>query len=80
VSSRIAQAAATEQLARGGSGRASRSEEEIALVFDRNKGAIYALYGRALRDQPDLQGKLVLEVHHCAVGRSHKNAMSSPVS
>ena len=45
-----------------GSGKASRSEEEIALVFDRNKGAIYALYTRALRDKPDLQGKLVLEL------------------
>jgi len=62
VSSRIAQAASAEQqVARGGSGRASRSEEEIALVFDRNKSAIYALYGRALREQPDLQGKLVLQ-------------------
>ena len=30
-------------------------------MFDRNKGAIYALYSRALRDQPDLQGKMVLE-------------------
>ena len=48
-------------MSRGSSGSASRSEEEIALVFDRNKGAIYALYGRALREQPDLQGKLVLE-------------------
>lgn len=46
----------------GGGGKASRSEEEIALVFDRNKGAIYALYTRALRDKPDLQGKLVLEL------------------
>ncbi len=45
-----------------GSGKASRSEEEIALIFDRNKGAIYALYTRALRDKPDLQGKLVLEL------------------
>jgi periplasmic protein TonB len=61
VSSRIAQAATAEQVSRGGSGRASRSEEEIALVFDRNKSAIYALYGRALREQPDLQGKLVLQ-------------------
>lgn len=61
VSSRIAQAAANEHVSRGSSGRASRSEEEIALVFDRNKGAIYALYGRALREQPDLQGKLVLQ-------------------
>ena len=32
------------------------------MVFDRNKGAIYALYTRALRDKPDLQGKLVLEL------------------
>ena len=45
-----------------GSNKASRSEEEIALVFDRNKGAIYALYTRALRDKPELQGKLVLEL------------------
>ncbi|HEX7114762.1 MAG TPA: AgmX/PglI C-terminal domain-containing protein [Steroidobacter sp.] len=44
------------------SGKASRSEEEIALVFDRNKGAIYAIYTRALRDNPNLQGKLVLQL------------------
>ncbi|HEX5459140.1 MAG TPA: AgmX/PglI C-terminal domain-containing protein [Steroidobacteraceae bacterium] len=44
---------------RGGAG--GRSEEEIAMVFDRNKGAIYALYQRALRTNPMLQGKLVLE-------------------
>lgn len=42
--------------------KASRSEEEIALVFDRNKGAIYAIYTRALRQKPDLRGKLVLEI------------------
>ena len=35
--------------------------EEIALVFDRNKGRIYNLYARALRDNAELQGKLVLE-------------------
>ncbi len=45
----------------GTSGKASRAREEVEIVFDRNKGALYALYGRALRDQPDLQGKLVLE-------------------
>jgi len=61
VSSRIAAASGSSNLAKGGSGKPSRSEEEIALVFDANKGAIYALYGRALRDQPELQGKLVLE-------------------
>ena len=45
----------------GSSGKATRSQEEIELEFDRNKGAIYALYSRALRDRADLQGKLVLE-------------------
>jgi periplasmic protein TonB len=45
----------------GRGGSAGRSEEEIATVFDRNKGAIYALYQRALRTNPMLQGKLVLE-------------------
>lgn len=61
VTSSIDQVSRPDSVARGTSGRASRSEEEIALVFDRNKGAIYALYGRALREQPDLQGKLVLQ-------------------
>ncbi len=46
----------------GGSGKASRGSEEIALVFTRNKGAIDALYARALRDNPALQGKVVLEI------------------
>jgi len=46
----------------GDSGKASRSREEIELVFDRNKGAIYALYNRALRRDPTLQGKLVLRL------------------
>jgi protein TonB len=45
----------------GNSGKAARSREEVELVFDRNKGAIYALYSRALREQPELQGKVVLE-------------------
>ena len=45
----------------GGGGKAARSREEIELVFDRNKGRIYNLYARALRDNAELQGKLVLE-------------------
>ena len=47
---------------RGSSGRASRSREEIELVFDKNKGAIFALYNRALRQDPSLEGKLVLRL------------------
>lgn len=46
----------------GTSGKASRSREEIELVFDRNKGAIFALYNRALRADPTLEGKLVLRL------------------
>mgnify|MGYP003578941753 CR=1 FL=1 len=45
----------------GNSGKAARSREEIELIFDRNKGAIYSLYSRALRDTPELQGKTVLQ-------------------
>ena len=46
----------------GESNRGSRSREEIERVFDRNKGAIYALYNRALRSNPALEGKLVLRL------------------
>ncbi len=46
----------------GDSQRSARSREEIEMVFDKNKGAIYALYNRALRRDPSLQGKLVLRL------------------
>ena len=62
VSSRVAAVGAPGTATRTGvSGKAARSKEEVELVFDRNKGAVYALYSRALRDRPELQGKLVLE-------------------
>jgi TonB family protein len=50
------------KLTAGNSGKAARSIEEIKLVFERNKGAIYAIYNRALREEPGLQGKVVLEL------------------
>jgi TonB family protein len=46
----------------GQSGKAARSREEVELMFDRNKSALYALYNRALRDNPALQGKLVVQL------------------
>jgi protein TonB len=46
----------------GQSRKASRTREEVELVFDRNKSAIHSIYSRALRDNPALQGKVVLEV------------------
>jgi TonB family protein len=47
---------------RGSDGKASRSIEEIKLVFERNKAAIYSIYSRALREEPGLEGKVVLEL------------------
>ncbi|HUN77004.1 MAG TPA: AgmX/PglI C-terminal domain-containing protein [Steroidobacteraceae bacterium] len=62
VSSAILRSAGGAESTRtGSSGKPARSREEIELVFDRNKGAIYALYSRELREHPELQGKLVLE-------------------
>ncbi|HEY4366852.1 MAG TPA: AgmX/PglI C-terminal domain-containing protein [Steroidobacteraceae bacterium] len=63
VTSAVLAAKAEDGVKRGaGSTKAARSREEIELIFDRNKGAIYALYSRALRDKPELKGKLVLEL------------------
>ncbi|TGD75635.1 AgmX/PglI C-terminal domain-containing protein [Mangrovimicrobium sediminis] len=39
-----------------------RSDAAIRQVMDRNKGAIFAVYNRALREDPLLQGKLVFEM------------------
>jgi hypothetical protein len=55
-------AGGTGENAKGPGGRPSRSREEIEMVFDQNKGSIYALYSRALRRDPTLQGKLVLRL------------------
>ncbi len=51
---------------------ASRSMEEIQVVFDRNKSAIYSLYNRALRKDPTLQGKLVLRLTIAPSGKITK--------
>lgn len=39
-----------------------RSEEEIRRVMDKNKAAIFAIYNRALRKNPTLQGKVVVKM------------------
>ena len=56
-----AMADAGPSVVKGGSAP-SRSREEIELIFDKNKGSIFALYNRALRRDPNLQGKIVLEL------------------
>jgi periplasmic protein TonB len=62
VASTVEASTAPEATRSGKSSKASRTREEIELVFDKNKSAIYALYSRALRDNPALQGKVVMEV------------------
>ncbi|HEY9026451.1 MAG TPA: AgmX/PglI C-terminal domain-containing protein [Burkholderiaceae bacterium] len=49
-------------LAKGSSGKASRSLEEVRLVLERAKGSLYAIYNRALREDASIQGKLVIEL------------------
>ena len=47
----------------GKSGRiATRSAEEVERVFQKNKGSIFSIYNRALRKNPSLEGKLVVEL------------------
>ena len=67
---------------RGKHGKALRSNEEIKLVFERNKAAIYSIYIRALREEPSLEGKVVLnltiapsgEVVECQIASSELKA------
>lgn len=39
-----------------------RTDEEIQIVFDRHKAALYRLYNRELRKDPTLKGQLVLRI------------------
>jgi len=40
----------------------SRTDEEIQIVFDRYKASFYRLYNRELRNNPTLQGQVVLRL------------------
>lgn len=40
----------------------SRTDEEIQIVFDRYKAALYRIYNRELRIDPTLKGKMVLRI------------------
>ena len=41
---------------------AARTSKDVALVVDKNKGKFYALYARALRDNPGIQGTIVFSL------------------
>ena len=63
-------------------GRPSRTDEEIQLLFDRYKAALYRIYNTELRKDPTLRGKMVLRitiepsgvVSACASESSNMNA------
>lgn len=55
-----AEAKKEAQIAKKGTAR--RATEDIQLVFDRYKGAIYSIYRRALRKNPGLEGTVVLHL------------------
>jgi len=60
----------------------TRSDEEIQIVFDRYKEALYRIYNRELRKKPLLKGQLVLrltieasgKVSKCFIDSSNLNA------
>ncbi len=47
----------------------TRSEENIGLVFDLNKGRLNKLYNRALRSNPALEGKVLLKITIASSGQ-----------
>jgi hypothetical protein len=46
----------------GGGPPIGRTDEEIQIVFDRHKAALYRLYNRELRRDPTLKGQVVLRI------------------
>ena len=62
--------------------RPSRTDEEIQILFDRYKAALYRIYNTELRKDPTLRGKMVLRiaiepngvVSACAVESTNMNA------
>ena len=67
-----------------GGAMAGRTDEEIQIVFDRYKAALYRLYNRELRKDPTLRGQLVLRmtiepdgsVSFCQL---HTSSMGAPI-
>lgn len=70
------------QTAKTVSRKPARSDDEIQIVFDRYKDALYRIYNRELRKKPLLKGKLVLRltieasgsVSKCIIASSDLNA------
>lgn len=61
-----------------------RTDEEIQIVFDRYKSALYRLYNRELRKDPTLRGQLVLRLTiepdgSVSLCQLHKSDMDAPL-
>lgn len=50
------------KVAKSTGGVSKRTSREIELVFQKNKTPIFSIYNRALRKDPSLQGKVVIEL------------------
>jgi hypothetical protein len=61
ATSSIGGVAGAERPLSGGPGL-GRTDEEIQIVFDRHKSALYRLYNRELRRDPTLMGQMVLRI------------------
>ena len=69
-----AEVAARQPVAGRGTGATSaaltqRSRDEVEKVFQQNKGPIHGIYNRALRQNPGLQGRVVVELTIAPDGR-----------
>ena len=63
VSSNISTASSSPIRGSGNStGKAERTREEIETIFQKYKGAFYSMYNRALRKDPTIQGRVVIEL------------------
>jgi hypothetical protein len=61
VQSDVGAAAGADRALSAGVGP-SRTDEEVQIVFDRYKAALYRIYNRELRNDPSLRGKMVLRI------------------
>ncbi len=58
-----------------------RSEEEVQIVFDRNKGRLQSIYLRERRKNPGLEGTIIFEITITPEGRvSHIRIVSSELN
>ena len=67
----------SDETAGGSTYIAGRTSEEIQMVFDKHKGAVYKIYNRALRKNPTLRGKVVLEITIAPSGKVTKVSIVS---